>query len=73
MTGFINRVHPAALVIFLSVIAVSLILRRSFCSWICPVGTLSELLWKGGTLVGRASGHRHTAIPIGEYARLLGP
>src|SRR5689334_7502104 len=41
-TGNIHPVHPAALVIFLSAIAISLLLRRSFCSWICPVGTLSE-------------------------------
>ena len=54
MSGAINQVHPAALVIFLSAIAVSLLLRRSFCSWICPVGTLSELLWKcGSRLFGR--------------------
>jgi polyferredoxin len=48
MSGAINQVHPAALVILLSVIAVSLLLKRSFCSWICPVGTISELLWKCG-------------------------
>jgi polyferredoxin len=47
-TGRINPIHPAALVVFLAVIAVSLLLKRSFCSWICPVGTLSELFWKGG-------------------------
>lgn len=48
VSGSINPVHPAALVIFLSVVAVSFLLKRSFCSWICPVGTLSEVLWKGG-------------------------
>jgi polyferredoxin len=48
LNGVINPVHPAGLVIFLTVIAVSLLLKRSFCSWICPVGTLSELLWKCG-------------------------
>jgi polyferredoxin len=48
MGGTINPVHPAGLVIFLSVLAVSLLLKRSFCSWICPVGTVSELLWKSG-------------------------
>lgn len=48
VNGTINPVHPAALVIFLSVVAVSFLLKRSFCSWICPVGTISELLWKGG-------------------------
>jgi polyferredoxin len=48
LSGAINPVHPAALVIFLSAVAVSLLLKRSFCSWICPVGTVSELFWKCG-------------------------
>lgn len=48
VSGAINPVHSAALVIFLTIVGVSLILKRSFCSWICPVGTLSELLWKSG-------------------------
>ncbi len=47
-SGSINQVHPAGLVILLSIIAVSFLLKRSFCSWICPVGTLSELFWKSG-------------------------
>lgn len=47
-SGSINPVHPAALVIFLTVVAVSFLLKRSFCSWICPVGTMSEVLWKSG-------------------------
>jgi len=48
VSGAINPIHPAAVVIFLAVVTVSLLLKRSFCSWICPVGTLSEALWKGG-------------------------
>lgn len=44
----INPIHPAAVVIFLAVLGVSLLLRRSFCSWICPVATLSECSWKAG-------------------------
>lgn len=44
----INTVHPAAVVVFVTVLAVSLLLRRSFCSWICPVATLSECSWKVG-------------------------
>lgn len=46
--GDINPIHPAAVVIFLAIIGVSLLFKRSFCSWICPVGTISELLWKTG-------------------------
>lgn len=46
--GGINTIHPAAVVVFVTVIMVSLLLRRSFCSWICPVAALSEWSWKGG-------------------------
>lgn len=46
--GSINSVHPAATVIFVSVLAGALLLRRSFCSWICPVATVSECAWKTG-------------------------
>lgn len=48
VSGSINPIHPAALVIFLTVVAVSFLLKRSFCSWVCPVGTMSEVLWKSG-------------------------
>jgi polyferredoxin len=47
-SGSLNPVHPAAVIILLTAIALSLLLKRSFCSWICPVGTLSEILWKLG-------------------------
>lgn len=48
LTGEINPIHPAGLVLFLTIVGVSFLLKRSFCSWLCPVGTLSELCWKGG-------------------------
>jgi polyferredoxin len=46
--GVINSIHPAAVIIFVSAILVSLLMRRSFCSWICPVASISECGWKGG-------------------------
>lgn len=49
-----DPVHPAGLVIFTVIILVSLILKKAFCSWICPVGTLSEGLYKiGQKIFGR--------------------
>ena len=48
LTSHINPIHPAGLVIFLTIVGVSLLLKRSFCSWICPVGTISEVCWKEG-------------------------
>lgn len=52
--GQASRVHPAGLVIFCAVLVSSVTLHRGFCSWICPIGTLSELLHKTGRrLFGR--------------------
>jgi ferredoxin len=42
--GELNQVHPAATVILVAIIAVSLLVRKSFCSWLCPVGTLGDWL-----------------------------
>ncbi len=53
-TGVINTIHPAALVILLAIIVVSFVVRKAFCSWLCPVGTLSESLWSlGNRIFGR--------------------
>jgi polyferredoxin len=53
-TGVINTVHPSGLFILLAVVGVSLVLKKAFCSWLCPIGTLSESLWMlGRKLIGR--------------------
>ena len=48
LTGEINRIHPAGLMLFAAFIVISLILKKAFCGWICPIGFLSEYLWKSG-------------------------
>ncbi len=53
-TGHFDTIHPAALVLFLTFLAMALLTKKSFCSFICPVGTLSEASWKLGIkLFGR--------------------
>lgn len=53
-TGVLSRVHPAGLVIFLIIIATAVAVRRGFCSWVCPIGTLSEFAHKAGrSLLGK--------------------
>ena len=37
-TGAIHPVHPAGLVILLLVLALGLLAKKAFCSWICPSG-----------------------------------
>jgi polyferredoxin len=48
VTGRIPEVHPAAMILLSAFLLISLIFRKAFCSWLCPVGTLSEALWKLG-------------------------
>ncbi len=53
-TGVIHPVHPAGVILLMTFFGMSLAAKKSFCSFICPVGTLSERLWKGGEkLFGR--------------------
>lgn len=48
LTGRVSAIHPAAMYLFLGFLLMSLLLKKAFCSWLCPVGTLSENLWKLG-------------------------
>jgi polyferredoxin len=53
-TGIIDPHHPAALIILLAIIVISLIFKKGFCSWLCPIGTISEGTAKlGATIFGR--------------------
>lgn len=53
-SGVINEVHPSALFILLAIVGVSWVARKGFCSWLCPIGTLSESLWSlGQKMFGR--------------------
>ncbi len=54
LDGSIHPVHPAGLSILIAIIAMSVLLKKSFCSWLCPVGTLSENIGEfGKKLFGR--------------------
>jgi len=44
MTGEIHSAHPAGFFIFFAIVLVSIVFGKAFCSWLCPVGFLSELI-----------------------------
>ncbi|MBN2425986.1 MAG: 4Fe-4S binding protein [Calditrichaceae bacterium] len=46
LTGIFNTIHPSALVLLLIFGFISILLKKGFCSWICPIGLLSEILAK---------------------------
>ncbi len=51
VTGLVEPLHPSGLVLFIAITGVSLFLKKGFCGWICPVGTLSQYVWMAGEKV----------------------
>ncbi len=54
-TRHIPAIHPSAMVLLCVFLLSSLLVKKAFCSWLCPVGTVSEYLWKLGRKVFRRS------------------
>ncbi len=52
-------IHPAAMVLAAAFLLSSMLLKKTFCSWLCPVGTVSEVLWK----LGRRLFRRNLTVP----------
>lgn len=54
LTKHVPALHPAAMFLLVTFLAISFLFRKAFCSWLCPVGTVSEYLGKlGKKLFGR--------------------
>jgi len=70
--GIIHNAHPAGLFIFLAIVLVSLVFGKAFCSWMCPIGTLSEYLGKiGERLFGKIKLPKFLDYPLRSLKYLL--
>ncbi|EJD6410054.1 4Fe-4S binding protein [Providencia rettgeri] len=47
-TGSFPVIHAASMFLLVSFIIISLLLKKAFCSWMCPIGTISEYTGKIG-------------------------
>jgi polyferredoxin len=59
VTGHVPQVHPAAMYLLGAFLLMSILLKKAFCSWLCPVGTFSEFL----AAVGRRIFGRNLHLP----------
>ena len=59
-SGEYSMIHPAALVIFGLACLSALLLKKAFCAWLCPVGTIAEYLARLSHLVFR----RRLKLPV---------
>lgn len=59
LAGRLPAIHPAAMFLLVVFLAMAFLFRKSFCSWLCPVGTVSEYLWR----LGRRLFHGNITLP----------
>lgn len=64
LTGRVPAMHPAAMFLLITFVSVAFLFRKAFCSWLCPVGTISEYLWRAGRKVFRRNFQLPRAIDI---------
>ena len=65
LTGQVPKLHPAGMFLIVTFLTISFVFRKTFCSWLCPVGTLSEYLWKLGRKLFKRSLHLPRKLDIG--------
>ena len=76
-TGQIHDVHPAGFFIFLAIVGVSFVFGKAFCSWLCPVGFISEMVGDFGEKIWkklfkrRIKLHRFIDYPLRAVKYLL--
>lgn len=63
LTGEIHQAHPAGFVILIGIISVSFIFGKAFCSWMCPIGFLSELIGDFGDKVAKKLFKKRIKMP----------
>ncbi|MBU2494258.1 MAG: 4Fe-4S binding protein [Bacteroidetes bacterium] len=63
LTGEIHDAHPAGFFILLAIISISLVFGKSFCSWLCPVGFISELVGDFGEKIQKKLFKRKLKLP----------
>jgi len=65
VTHQVSSLHPAGMFLLISFLAMSFLFRKAFCSWLCPVGTISEYLWQLGRKIFRRSFHLPRWLDVG--------
>jgi len=73
VTHQVPAMHPAAMFLLVAFVSIAFLFRKAFCSWLCPIGTVSEYLWRLGRKLIRRNFHlpRYVDIPLRGLKYLL--
>ena len=73
VTRQVPAMHPAAMFLLVTFVSIAFLFRKAFCSWLCPVGTISEYLWRLGHKLFRRNFTlpRYADIPLRGLKYLL--
>lgn len=75
VTREVPRVHAAGMFLLIAFLLMSLLLKKAFCSWLCPIGTISEWLFvlRGSLLARRTTNHKpRTTNHIVRWVDIIG-
>jgi len=61
MSGNYDMVHPAGLTLLIVFLLISIVFKRGFCGYICPIGLISETV---GSVGKNIKIHRFAAYPL---------
>ena len=65
LTHRVPTLHPAGMFLLIAFLAMSFLFRKAFCSWLCPVGTISEYLWQLGRKLFKRNFHVPRWLDLG--------
>ena len=63
LSGEVHQAHPAGFVILIGIIAVSFLFGKAFCSWMCPIGFISELVGDFGDKIAKKLFKKRVKMP----------
>ncbi|MCB0745183.1 MAG: 4Fe-4S binding protein, partial [Ignavibacteriae bacterium] len=63
VSGEIHSAHPAGLFIFIAILGISFVFGKSFCSWVCPIGFISESLGDFGEKIQKKLFKKRIKMP----------
>jgi len=70
----ISRIHPSNLVLGGALLAATLLAGNAFCGWICPLGSIQDLVWRLGRWLHlpelRVPARLDTQLRWGRFAML---